>query len=302
MPELPEVEFARSCLARWLRGQKLASVEADATRVVRGTPPKTFATLAKHRVTQVERRGKWLLIHFDSALGVLAHLGMTGKFELARKGGQTVRWSRVRFARSDGSVVHYRDPRQFGHLRVASLSTLLATEPLKSLGPDAKDHLPTARALAARMSKSRRAVKEVLMDQTVLAGIGNIQATEALFLARIHPARKASSLDIKEIGRIRRGIARSLARTLAMNKGDKITYVEESKRVENPFLVYGKAGDPCPACGTRIEKMVIAGRTSSFCPHCQPRTGAKREKGAKRAASSIAPRAGRRDVAKRVAR
>jgi formamidopyrimidine-DNA glycosylase len=109
------------------------------------------------------------------------------------------------------------------------------------------------------------------MDQTVLAGLGNIQATEALFLARVHPARRADSLTRAEVDRVRRGIAKSLASTLAMNRGDKITYVEESKRVENPFLVYGKASSPCPKCRTPLKKMVIGSRTSAFCPSCQPR-------------------------------
>jgi formamidopyrimidine-DNA glycosylase len=278
VPELPEVEFARSCLSRWLRGRTLSQVEADATRVIRGAPPKAFASLARQRVTKVERRGKWLLWRFESDIGLLAHLGMTGKFEIARPGSPSVRWSRVRFTRSDGAVVHYRDPRQFGHIRLAPLSILLTTEPLKSLGPDAKDQPPSASTLTGRLGKTRRKVKEVLMDQTVLAGLGNIQVTEALFLARVHPARRADSLTSAEINRIRQGIAKSLARTLAMNRGDKITYVEESKRVENPFLVYGKANSPCPRCDALLQKMVIAGRTSAFCPSCQPRSVATRLK------------------------
>ena len=271
VPELPEVEFARSCLSRWLGGKTLRAVEADPTRVIRGARPEAFAPLARDRVTKVERRGKWLLWRFASDIGVLAHLGMTGKFEITPAGAPAVRWSRVRFIRTDGAIVHYRDPRQFGHIRLASFSELLSTEPLKSLGPDAKDHLPPPSALAARLHKSRRQVKEVLMDQTVLAGLGNIQVTEILFLARIHPSRRADSLTPSEVVRIRQGIVKSLARTLAMNKGDKITYVEESKRVENPFQVYGKANSPCPRCGSPLKKLVIGGRTSAFCAHCQPR-------------------------------
>jgi formamidopyrimidine-DNA glycosylase len=212
-------------------------------------------------------------------IGLLAHLGMTGKFELTKPSAPPVRWSRVRFKRPDGSVVHYRDPRQFGHIRVAPLSVLLASEPLKSLGPDAKDHLPSVHALGARLGRSRRQVKDVLMDQTVIAGLGNIQATEILFLARVHPGRRAASLTSAEISRIREAIKKSLARTLAMNSGDKITYVEESKRIENPFLIYGKAKSPCPRCGTPLKKMVIGGRTSAFCPTCQPRSGVRAKRG-----------------------
>ena len=242
--------------------------------MIRGTSPRAFAALAGRRVTRIERRGKWLLWHFDSGMGVLAHLGMTGKFELAKPGAPSIRWSRVRWTRSDGVVVHYRDPRQFGHLKTAPVAALLSSDPLASLGPDALEHPPSVAALYTRMSKSRRAVKEVLMDQTVLAGLGNIQATDALFLARIHPARRADSLSRVEVGRLCRAIGKSLARTLAMNRGDKITYVEESKRTLNPFLIYGKAKEPCPRCRAPLQKMVIGGRTSAFCANCQPRSPA----------------------------
>src|SRR5438552_4045491 len=135
MPELPEVEFARGCLERWLGGQSLSRVEADPGRVIRGTPREAFSGLAGHQVRAIERRGKWLLWRFDSNLGLLAHLGMTGKFELQEPGAPQVRWSRVRFVRADGAVVSYRDPRKFGRLMVAPLAKLLAQDPLAGLGP-----------------------------------------------------------------------------------------------------------------------------------------------------------------------
>ena len=201
MPELPEVEFARGCVSRWLRGRELTRVEADKNRVIRGTKPSEFANLSAHRVTKVVRRGKWLLFHFDGELGLLAHLGMTGKFELARAGAPPVRWSRVRFTRDDGAVVHYRDPRQFGHLRVAPLAELVSVDPLASLGPDALRPPLSPGILSERFGQGRRKIKDVLMDQTVIAGLGNIQVTDALFLAHIHPARAASTLSLTEMPR-----------------------------------------------------------------------------------------------------
>src|SRR4051812_19768873 len=138
MPELPEVEFARGCLERWLGGEKLARVEADRGRVTRGTPLSAFEALAGHTVKRVERRGKWLLWHFEDGTGVLAHLGMTGKFEMT-SADVAPRSSRVRFVRRDGVVVHYRDPRQFGRLQVAPMKELLGRDPLASLGPDAHE-------------------------------------------------------------------------------------------------------------------------------------------------------------------
>jgi formamidopyrimidine-DNA glycosylase len=274
MPELPEVEFARGCLERWLAGEVLVRIEVDPTRVIRGSSRATFGQLAGRRITLVERRGKCLLVHFEGELALFAHLGMTGKFELARPEEAAPRWSRARFVRANGTVVHYRDPRQFGRLSVGPLTELLGAEPFRSLGPDAWTETVRKSDLAERLGKSARTVKEVLMDQSVLAGLGNIQVTEALFLARVHPARKSKSLDAAEVSRIVKGIRTSLTKALAMNSGDKITYVEEGKRRENPFLVYGKAGEPCPRCKTPLKKITLSGRTSAFCPNCQPRTAA----------------------------
>lgn len=269
MPELPEVEFARGCLQRWLGGKTLERVDADAGRVIRGTPREAFSRLAGHRVRAIERRGKWLLCRFDSDMGLLAHLGMTGKLELQPAGAPAIRWSRVRFVRADGAIVHYRDPRQFGRLVVAPIAELLARAPLADLGPDAHEPRLTARALRDRIGKSRRSIKDVLMDQTVVAGLGNIQVTDALFLAGLHPRSRADALASADLARLARAIHTSLQRTLKMNRGDKIVYVEETKRVENPFLVYGKAGSPCPRCGGGLKKMVISGRTTTYCPKCQ---------------------------------
>jgi formamidopyrimidine-DNA glycosylase len=271
MPELPEVEFARGCLERWLGGEVIANAEADPTRVVRGSSRAAFAKLTGRRVTSVERRGKWLLMRFDGELGLLMHLGMTGKFELARPSEAEPRWSRARLARADGSVVHYRDPRLLGRLLVAPLAELLGQPPLAELGPDAWKSAPTPTELARRLSRRRRPIKDVLMDQTIIAGLGNIQVTEALFLARIHPSRRADRLSIEEVRRLSRAVRTSLSRTMAMNSGDKIKYVEETKRIENPFHIYGKAGAPCPRCATTVRKLTISGRTSAFCPSCQPK-------------------------------
>jgi len=269
MPELPEVEFARGCLERWLGGQSLLRVEADAGRVIRGTPREAFSRLGGHRVRAIERRGKWLLWRFDSDLGLLAHLGMTGKFELQEAGASDVRWSRARFVRSDGAVVHYRDPRKFGRLVVAPPAKLLSQDPLADLGPDAHEPRLTAKVIHDRIAQKKRPIKDVLMDQTVVAGLGNIQVTDALFRARLHPRARADALTSADTVRLAKAIHTTLQKTLDMNKGDKIVYVEETKRVENPFLIYGKSGSPCPRCGHSLKKMVISGRTTAYCSQCQ---------------------------------
>lgn len=273
MPELPEVEFARICLRRWLQRKTLARVEAERTRVLRGSSPEALEALAGHRLLEVERRGKWLLLRFDQGMGVLGHLGMTGKFVLQKKREPAPSHSRARFVRADGAVIHYRDPRLFGRLLPGPLDAITGEEGWATLGPDAWDAPLSAGELHARLATRKRAVKEVLMDQTVLAGLGNIQATEALFLAKVHPARPAASITPAEARRLASAIRETLERTLAMNEGDEaITYVEEDPE-QNPFLVYGRTGEPCPRCRTPLVSLPLGGRTSAFCPRCQPARG-----------------------------
>src|SRR5690606_15433734 len=217
--------------------------------------PAALKTLTGARLEDVDRRGKQLLLRFDHGRGVLSHLGMTGKWVLHQPGEPPVKHSRARFVRDDGVEVHYRDPRMFGRLLPGRIGELERDPTFASLGPDALDDPPTASRLLAALSGRRRPLKEVLMDQSVLAGLGNIQATEALFRARLSPTRPAGDLARPEAERLVRGIRWTLERTLRdLDGGDAITYVEESPS-DNPFLVYGRAGEPCPRCGTTLSSI-----------------------------------------------
>ena len=268
MPELPEVEFARRSLEKWLVGEKLARVEADKSRILRGSTPAALEKLAGHVVLGVERRGKQLLVRLDGGAGLLGHLGMTGKFELQRPGGPEVRWSRARLGRGDGAVVHYRDPRMLGLLRPGALAELEASASWADLGPDAWETKLTGALLKERLGKRKKSIKEALLDQTALAGIGNIQATEALWKAKLAPAQRADRLSTNDFAALAKAIRWSLERTLGAESGETITYVEENP-AENPFTIYGRAGEKCPRCKTVLKKKTIGGRTTAFCPKCQ---------------------------------
>lgn len=275
MPELPEVEFARRCLLRWLLNHPLAAVEAEPSRVLRDASSRDLRdlrALTGARLERVDRLGKQLLLRFDDGRGLLSHLGMTGRWELQRPGEPPVKHSRFRLVRDDGAVVHYRDPRMFGRIRPGDAEALERDPSLTSLGPDALDDPPTASRLLDAFAGRRRTIKEALMDQAILAGLGNIQATEALFRARLSPRLPAGELTRSEAERLVRAIRWTLERTLKdLDGGDSITYVEESRSPENnPFLVYGRAGEPCPRCGTTLESIRLGGRTTVFCPSCQP--------------------------------
>lgn len=269
MPELPELEFARRCLERWLVNRPLAVVEADDTRVLRGSSVQAVEALAGATLERVDRKGKLLLLRFDRRRGLLSHLGMTGKWVLAESDGDEVKHSRARFHRDDKAVVHYRDPRMFGWLRAGPVSELEKDSSWTALGPDAWDDSPTASRLLDTFAGRRRSLKETLMDQGLIAGLGNIQTTEALFCARLSPRRPAGELSRAEAGRLVRAIRWTLERTLAdLGESESITYVEENPS-NNPFVVYGRAGQPCPRCGTTLESIRLGGRATVLCPVCQ---------------------------------
>jgi formamidopyrimidine-DNA glycosylase len=267
MPELPEVEFARRALKRWFRGRRLVRAEAEpGVRTFREAEPAVFEALSG-RLTRADRRGKYLLLGFSNGLGCLAHLGMTGKF-LRRRAGEPVRWSRARFLLDSGYVIHFQDPRLFGRIEPAPVELLPGLPAWKKLGVDPLEDGLTAAHLKSALGSTRQPLKVALMDQHRLAGLGNIHAAEALFRARLHPKRTPASLTPAEWRALARAIHATIAFALRVEgDADDIEYVEEPG-APNPFLVYGQAR--CRRCRGPVKTFTQAGRTTHFCPTCQP--------------------------------
>ena len=278
MPELPEVEHARRTLEQWMLSMLIDAVSVQDARILDdGTKPASVVrALTGAHVTAIARRGKWLRIELDSGARAFSHLGMTGKWVHARIDDPTLPFEKVRIdvssprkrrtSRTDRSV-RYVDPRIFGRFVVRA--TGAGDLPVWSaLGPDPLVDGIDLDALHAKLARRKLAIKPTLLDQTVLAGVGNIQATEALFAARIDPRRPARDLSRKEIASLARAITRSIAKTIALQDGPTIQYVEEAG-APNPFLIYGNEGTPCPRCKRPLAKMILAGRGTVFCTQCQ---------------------------------
>lgn len=268
MPELPEVEVARRALVRWLAGRKVVAAHADRrARTFRGAQPKDFEAI-RGALVSAERRGKYLLVAFDNGAGAVLHLGMTGK--LVRR-GQAVDepYSKARLLLDDHTVIHFRDPRMFGRIEPKPASALFDTKAVRALGPDWLVDAPSVAQVKQWLGRSRRPIKVVLMDQGLLAGLGNIHAAEALFRAGIHPARPAAALTDAEWEKLHAGVLAALRYALEHEDGDEIRYVEEPG-ADNPFLIYGRAGTPCPTCRTAVKELNQGGRTTHYCPRCQP--------------------------------
>ena len=274
MPELPEVESVRRQLEPALVGRSFERVSIDDPRLVRPyEPAEVAAELEGERVTAVERRGKYLVVRFESGRVLLIHLRMTGSL-LHAPGGSLGDdpHRRAVVTLDNGSDVAYRDVRRFG--------TWLLLEPGESepylgarVGDEPLDALFTAARLGERLAGRRTSLKAALLDQRTLAGMGNIYADEALWRARLNPLRPAAGLDRAELRRLHRGIRAALEHGLARQGSTLRDYRlpdGSGGSMQNEFRVYGRRDEPCDRCGTLITRTHVAGRTTWFCPTCQP--------------------------------
>jgi formamidopyrimidine-DNA glycosylase len=217
-------------------------------------------------VREVSRRGKWLKLLLDDQTRIFSHLGMTGWWVAREKEDPKERSERARIDTiRNGHVasIRYLDSRRFGRLITAQDDIPEWT----SLGPDPLlDGLDVQR-LSRALAPVRRPIKDAIMDQSLLAGIGNILATEGLWHARIDPSSPSDALSRADIGKVVRGLRTAIQRQLAFRN----KHPTDEPEAREAFAVYGRAGAPCPRCGTIIARTVIGGRSTTFCPHCQVR-------------------------------
>jgi formamidopyrimidine-DNA glycosylase len=274
MPELPEVETIRTRLAPRLEGRRLERVEIVDPRLTRPEPPEAIAAaLEGERIVRVSRRGKYLVFEFESGRHLLVHLRMTGNVEHPAQGGLAADpYRRAVVSLDDGSDVAYRDVRRFGTWDLLEPGDLEDYFAVRRLGAEPLERGFTTRALTQALEGRRAPIKAALLDQRAAAGVGNIYADEALWRARLHPLRPAGSLTTGEIARLRKAIRAALEMGIARQGASLRDYRDPEGRrgrMQDEFKVYGRGGEPCPRCGTPIEKTRAGGRGTWFCPHCQ---------------------------------
>jgi formamidopyrimidine-DNA glycosylase len=263
----------RAQLAPVLMGRRFDHVEISDPRLVRPyEPAEVAAELGGERVAAVERRGKYLIVRFESKRVLLIHLRMTGSLRHSSTGLHEDPHRRAVVKLDDGSDVAYRDVRRFGTwlvLEPGELEPYLAAR----VGEEPLDALFTVARLGERLAKRRAPIKAALLDQRTLAGLGNIYVDEALWRARINPLRPAESVDRNELRRLHRGIRAALEAGIARQGSTLRDYALPdggSGSMQHEFKVYGRGGEPCDRCGTPIAKMRVGGRGTWFCPTCQP--------------------------------
>jgi formamidopyrimidine-DNA glycosylase len=273
VPELPEVETVRRRLAPSLEGRVWRNVEISDPRLTRPLDPVEVAReLDGERVDRLDRRGKYLIVRFESGRALLVHLRMTGSFEHSADGELADDpYRRAAVELDDGAELSYRDVRRFGTW------LLLEPEDVEAyiddrVGPEPLGDAFRSRDLAARLAGRRAPIKAAILDQRTVAGVGNIYADEALWRAKLHPLRPAASLDAKEVQALHRALRKALETGLERQGSTLRDYRLPdggSGSMQDEFKVYGRGGDPCERCGTPIDKIRVAGRGTWYCPHCQ---------------------------------
>ena len=268
MPELPEVETVRRSL-RSIIGRRVEAVEVAERRLRRLVALDFAARLTGRTIENIVRRGKYLLLQLSGGESLLAHLGMSGALLLQRAGAPRQPHDHVCIRLSAGSQLVYNDPRRFGLLRVGDTAEFVE---LNNVGPDPLAKTFSVEQLAQLVRGRKKPVKNLLMDQRALGGIGNIYANEVLFRAGIRPGRQARRLTRAEIRRLL-GATRAVLRSAIRHGGSSISDYRDSSGRPGYFQlrlrVYGRAGEPCLRCETAIRRAVHAGRSSFYCPKCQ---------------------------------
>jgi formamidopyrimidine-DNA glycosylase len=276
MPELPEVETIRQRLAPVLTGRRFEHVTIADPRLTRPEPPELVAAaLEGERVRDVGRRGKYLVVAFESGRHLLIHLRMTGSLQHPVSGGLDADPHRRAVVRlDDGSAVAYRDVRRFGTWTLLEPGELDEYFAARRLGGEPLERSFTSRVLAHAFTGRRAPVKAALLDQRAAAGLGNIYVDEALWRARLHPLRPAGELGQQELKVLRKAIRQALEMGITRQGASLRDYRDPAGRrgaMQDDFRVYGRTGEPCPRCGTPIEKTRVGGRGTWYCPRCQQR-------------------------------
>jgi len=288
MPELPEVETVRAGLERHVVGRTVADVQVLHPRVVRrdlAGPAGFAAAMAGRTVKRAERRGKYLWLALDDDEALLAHLGMSGQLLVGDPDRPLSPHVRARFTFTDGGPdLRFTDQRTFGHLMLAPFAhgdldgpgeTRELPAPIAHIAPDPMEAAFDDGDFAARLTRRHTGVKRALLDQSLISGVGNIYADEALWRARLHWARPTETLKRGEVSRLLEAVREVLSEALrAGGTSFDTLYVNvngESGYFDRSLQAYGREGEPCSRCGTPIRRDAFMNRSSYSCPHCQPR-------------------------------
>lgn len=273
MPELPEIETVRRCVGPMLIGRRVESVNVRCSKLIAHPSENGFAeSLVGRRVESVGRRGKFLVWILDSGAHVDIHFRMSGQMTVSPPERPEMRWTRLEITLNDGCVLRYADQRRFGRMWLFEDGEE-DTSGINALGPEPDDSAVDWRYLKGMLGNRRMALKSALLDQSVVAGLGNIYTDESLFGARINPLTPCCEVTTPQWKRLATQIPRIVSRAISENAMSPEQYLESEGRgyrSSDCLQAYGHGGLPCVRCGTPMIRSVVGGRSACWCPRCQP--------------------------------
>ncbi|KJR98003.1 MAG: formamidopyrimidine-DNA glycosylase [Peptococcaceae bacterium BRH_c4a] len=273
MPELPEVETVKRSLEAQILGLSFTEIELMMPKIVKTPSPNSFAeNLTGKKIKKLGRRGKYLLIHLSDNLTMVIHLRMTGRLVYSPQDKPAEKHTHAIFKLDNGFSLHYSDIRQFGRMGLTDTDKLEAFPGLKDLGIEPLNENFTRDFLKRELKRKRTKIKPLLLDQTFIAGLGNIYADEALHRARINPEKIAVNLTARETARLYQSIRDVLSEGIE-NRGTSFRdYVDGNGQAgsnQESLRVYDREGKPCLGCGKTVARIRLAGRSTYYCPKCQ---------------------------------
>jgi formamidopyrimidine-DNA glycosylase len=272
MPELPEVENVKNALNQFLPGKLIKDVKIYWENIIKHPETEEFIIrLRGQTFEKVYRRGKFLIFYLNEDV-LISHLRMEGKYGLYRSEEPADKHTHVIFEFSDGTELRYRDVRKFGTMHLYPKGTEENNDPLNKLGIEPLSETLTAALMKKLFSNRKRNIKAVLLDQTILAGLGNIYVDEVLFQAGIHPETPANKLSLNRLKKLKAAITDILSESVKYGGSTIRSYTNsmgEEGGYQLKLYVYGRKNEACRICGTEIERLVVAGRGTHICNSCQ---------------------------------
>jgi formamidopyrimidine-DNA glycosylase len=275
MPELPEVETVVRTLNQLVGGKRIQRVEVLLNRIIqRPADPEHFTgALQDQTIHRIERRGKFIRFILDEIV-MVSHLRMEGRYGLYQADEPMEKHTHVVFYFTDGTQLRYKDVRQFGTMHLFASGDELIMPPLHKLGLEPLDESFTFEAFHAAIAHRSTKIKPLLLNQAIIVGLGNIYVDESLFKSGIFAERQANDLSLIELHRLHEAIVETLQGAVHAGGSSIKSYVNgqgEMGMFQQQLQVYGRKGMPCEQCGSLIEKIVVGGRGTHYCPSCQPK-------------------------------
>ena len=272
MPEMPEVETVRRTLLPLIKGKTIKEVTVWYPKIITGDAKEFARQLTGKKIENIDRYAKYLLIRLSNNLTIVSHLRMEGKYRLVKINTKKDKHDHVQIVFKDNSALRYNDVRKFGRMQLIKTGTEREKTGIGKLGVEPNSTAFTVSYLQNGLARKKKNIKNTLLDQSVVAGLGNIYVDEVLWETKIHPLSQANTIPAERVAQLHDNI-NSLIELAIAERGTTIhTYLDANGKTggfQKMLQVYGHKGEPCVRCGTPLEKIKVNGRGTTFCPKCQ---------------------------------